>query len=179
MVDVAPLDLPEVTQAAAGDFFIIELASGGTRRISRLNAGPDIGVVPALGAAVDIVNDTVLMFDATNGRLRQIPFQDFIFGNFGNSEEAANFTLGVEDAIQAIEVNDPALVTITLDGNAAGIGGADFIIANFNDANVTVAAQNITMFVEGVGAANATIRARRSATITVNNASNQAIFSGG
>ncbi len=180
MVDVAPLGLTEVTAAAAGDFYILELAGGGTRRISQSNAQPSITIFPALQTEdVNIDADTIFIWDGSNGRPRQISVKNLLFGNFGNEEKDANFTLAATDAIQAQEINNVAVTTITLDGNAAEIGGADFVIVNFLAANISLAATNITMFVDGVSTANATIRSRRSATITVNNASSQALFSGG
>lgn len=181
MVDIAPLALPTVTDPANNDFFILERNSGGTKKLSFLNAVPDQGAFATIAASqVDQANDTLWVWDNSTGRPREIPVQDIVFGNYGNdASKSSNFSLALGDAIQALEISNAGVTTITLDGNVAGIGGADFMICNFNISNITLSSSNITMFVDGISAPNATIRARRSASVTVNNARSQAIFSGG
>lgn len=180
MVDQRVLDLTEITDPQANDLLILERAAGGTGSVNPNNLVPGIGrfnLVDELSVSID--NDRIRFLDASDGRPREILFRDVIFGNYRNNNEQANFTLTPARAIQAIEITTVAVTTITLDGNEANIGGADFLICNFTANNVTLASQNITMFVDGVSAPNATIRSRRTAALTVNNSSTQAIFSGG
>ncbi len=181
MVDIAILGLPEITNPADGDFYMVERAAGGTNRMQFLRGVPSQGRFSSISASqLDQAADTFYVWDNSTGRPREISLEEVVFGNYGNdSSDGANFTLALSDAIQAKEINDAAVTTITLDGNASGIGGADFMICNFNIANITLASTNITMFVDGISSPNATIRARRSATITVTNDRAQAIFSGG
>ncbi len=180
MVDTRVLDLTEITDPAANDSLILERAAGGTVRVNPDNLVPSLGRFATLQPAdVDIVNDRIRFLDATNSRPREISFEDLLFGNYGNKAEAANFTLTESLSIRAIEITNPAVTAITLDGNQANVGGGDFIIYNFLAANIQLTATNITMYVDGVSAVNASIRSRRAASIGIRNDSNEAIFSGG
>lgn len=175
-------NLTEITQAASNDSLIIE-TSGGTRRITRANNFPRRTEVLLIEASnVNVTSDQIAFWDATDGLLKAMTVQEGIFGNYN--------ALAIEDGFTL----DPALhngrplelrttfttPTVTLDGNINNLGGSTFFLNNFTPTNISVALANgIVMFVEGVSQATATIRENTSATIQVNNAGDEAIFSGG
>jgi hypothetical protein len=108
--------------------------------------------------------------------------RDLVFGNFRNRQETQNFTLmpGIHN-VRAVELGEalPNVVdTVTLNGSTGGIGGCDFLLLNFRAVNVSVVATGIVMYVDG-SASNGTISPRRAATVSVNEAGTEAIFSGG
>lgn len=183
MAEKALSALTEATSAGNTDKLFLE-AVGGARQISRNNLMPERGAFALLtDSDVDITNDRLWFLDATDGRLREISIQDLVFGNFQNVTETDNFTLipGTHN-VRTVQLGEnlPDVVdTITLDGSQAGLGGCDFLLVNFRNAAVTVTASNgVTLYVAGT-ATDGTIGARQAATVTVNNAGTEAIFSGG
>lgn len=167
------------TELASGDLTVVRKSGGPTAKISHPNEVVRKGVLNTLVTSQVVPgSDTLAMWDATDDLMKEVLVEDILFGNFGNTSRDANFTLNEATSIKAQELVD-SVSSITLNGNEANVGGADFMLCNFRSVDVTVTASNITMYVAGVASATATIRARRSASITVSNDRTEAIFSGG
>ena len=185
MAEVALTDASfvEVTSLASSDLLFVEAAAG-PRKIQHGNSLPRKTIPTVVTTTgLDITNDTVWIWDDTDDLPKQVSIRDLVFGNHGNVVETDDFTLvpGTHN-VRAVELSEnlPDVVsTVTLDGGQANIGGCDFLLTNFRNATITVTATNgITMYVAGT-ATDGTIGARQAATITVNDAGDEAIFSGG
>jgi hypothetical protein len=183
---MAEKTLSELTEAAtaANNATVFIETDAGPRRITRNNLMPGRGAfTEVLASQVTLASDRVLALFSSNGRPREISFQQLLFGNYGNLIETDDFTLvpNVHN-YQIIELGEdlPDVVsTVTLDGGQAGIAGATFNLVNTRSSSITVTTANgITLYVEGT-ATDGLIGGRQAATIMVFENGTEAVFSGG
>ena len=178
-------NLTAATSVLGTDELVVQTAAG-PRRVTRDNVLPRRNELPTLTASdINVSNDFVYIWDGTDQAPKQVSVRDLIFGNFGKQRYAGRTTALVLSAsldnVQPVECDGAWTVpTIQLDGNVANIAGCDFTIINSTTSDLTLQALNgIDLKVNGISGSSATIRQGFAAGVWVNNAGDEATFSGG
>lgn len=175
-------NLTVVTTIAGTDLIVVEDVGTGTRRITRDDALPRGTDLAALTPPnINLADDLIGIFDATDGRLKGVTAFNLLFGNYTNLAVTDDFTLSpVTHGSRSVECQGTFTTsTVTLDGNVTDVGGNTFVISNFTTVNLTLSRTNIILFENSATVTSAIIRENTTATIVVNNAATEAIFSGG
>lgn len=173
--------LVEITQPATTDLVAIETGAG-TRGVQRNNFLPRRFDIDDLTIGnLNTATDSLAMWDATDGLLKRTDMSNVLFGQFNNQDALNGFTLDpAQFGVNPIECRGTFVIAeIALDGNTSGIGGSNFVIANYTTDDLTVIIANIILFFEGASVPSATIRQNTLASINVRNDASEAIFSGG